>query len=215
MIQRASLLIAALLASGGVQAQNKLKVGLMLPATGTYAQLGTAIENGFKLYVAEQGGKLGGREIEFVKVDDESDPSKATDNVNKLIKRDNVDVLIGTVHSGVATAMAKAAKESGTLLIVPNAGANAVTGPMCAPNIFRSSFSNWQPGYAMGEVMAKKGIKKVVTITWKYAAGDESVGGFKESFEKAGGQVVKELTLPFPNVEFQALLTPSSRAPAR
>jgi branched-chain amino acid transport system substrate-binding protein len=207
MIQRASLLIAALLASSGVQAQNKLKVGLMLPATGTYAQLGTAIENGFKLYVAEQGGKLGGREIEFVKVDDESDPSKATDNVNKLIKRDNVDVLIGTVHSGVATAMAKAAKESGTLLIVPNAGANAVTGPMCAPNIFRSSFSNWQPGYAMGEVMAKKGIKKVVTITWKYAAGDESVGGFKESFEKAGGQVVKELTLPFPNVEFQALLT--------
>jgi branched-chain amino acid transport system substrate-binding protein len=103
--------------------------------------------------------------------------------------------------------MAKAAKESGTLLIVPNAGADAVTGPMCAPNIFRSSFSNWQPGYAMGEVMAKKGIKKVVTITWKYAAGDESVRGFKEAFEKGGGSVVKELNLPFPNVEFQALLT--------
>jgi branched-chain amino acid transport system substrate-binding protein len=78
---------------------------------------------------------------------------------------------------------------------------------MCAPNIFRSSFSNWQPGYAMGEVMAKKGHKKVVTITWKYAAGDESVKGFKEAFEKGGGQVVKELSLPFPNVEFQALLT--------
>ncbi len=41
---------------------------------------------------SEQGGKLAGREIEFVKVDDESDPAKATDNVNKLIKRDNVDV---------------------------------------------------------------------------------------------------------------------------
>jgi branched-chain amino acid transport system substrate-binding protein len=90
---------------------------------------------------------------------------------------------------------------------VPNAGADAVTGAMCAPNIFRSSFSNWQPGYAMGEVMAKKGHKKVVTITWKYAAGDESVRGFKEAFEKGGGQVVKELNLPFPNVEFQALLT--------
>ena len=189
------------------QAPAKLKVGLMLPATGTFAALGTAIENGFKLYVSEQGGKIAGREIEYFKVDDESDPSKATDNVNKLIKRDNVDVIIGTVHSGVAMAMAKAAKESGTTLIVPNAGADAVTGPMCAPNIFRSSFSNWQPGYAMGEVMAKKGIKKVVTITWKYAAGDESVKGFKESFEKSGGQVVKELSLPFPNVEFQALLT--------
>ena len=199
---------AALVAASAAQAQGaKLKVGLMLPATGTYAALGTAIENGFRLYVGEQGGKLGGREIEFVKVDDESDPAKATDNVNKLIKRDNVDVLVGTVHSGVAMAMAKVAKDTGTLLLVPNAGADAVTGPMCAPNIFRSSFSNWQPGYAMGEVVAKKGHKNVVTITWKYAAGDESVRGFKEAFEKAGGKVVKELSLPFPNVEFQALLT--------
>jgi branched-chain amino acid transport system substrate-binding protein len=179
----------------------------MLPATGTFASLCTAIDNGFRLYVAEQGGKLGGREVEYVRVDDESDPSKATDNVNKLIKRDNVDVLVGSVHSGVAMAMAKVAKDTGTLLIVPNAGADAVTGPMCAPNIFRSSFSNWQPGYATGEVVAKKGLKTVVTITWKYAAGDESVRGFKESFEKGGGKVVKELSLPFPQVEFQALLT--------
>jgi branched-chain amino acid transport system substrate-binding protein len=185
----------------------KLKVGFMLPYSGTYAALGDAIEKGFRLYLVEQGGRVGGREVEFFKVDDESDPAKATDNVNKLIKRDNVDVIIGTVHSGVAMAMAKAAKDNGTLLIIPNAGAVAVTGPMCAQNIFRSSFSNWQPGYAMGEVAAKRGAKKVVTITWKYAAGDESVGGFKEAFEKSGGQVVKELSLPFPNVEFQPLLT--------
>jgi branched-chain amino acid transport system substrate-binding protein len=208
-LARRTLLVMAAVACFSAHAQTapKLKVGLMLPATGTFAALGTAIENGFRLYVAEQGGKLAGREIEFVKVDDESDPSKATDNVNKLIKRDNVDVLVGTVHSGVAMAMAKAARDSNTTLIVPNAGADAVTGAMCAPTIFRSSFSNWQPGYAMGEVMAKKGHKKVVTITWKYAAGDESVRGFKEAFEKSGGQVLKELSLPFPGVEFQALLT--------
>jgi branched-chain amino acid transport system substrate-binding protein len=208
---RASLLAsAALLASTGALAQAKLKVGLMLPYTGTFAALGNAIENGFRLYVQEQGGKLGGREIEFVKVDDESDPAKATDNVNKLVKRDSVDVIIGTVHSGVAMAMARVAKESGTLLIVPNAGAGAVTGALCAKNIFRSSFSNWQPGYAMGDVVAKKGHKKVVTITWKYAAGDESVAGFKEGFAKGTngqGQILKELSLPFPGVEFQALLT--------
>ncbi len=204
-----SLLMAGLLALPGAQAQApaKLKVGLMLPATGTYASLGVAIENGFKLYVTEHGGKLGGREIEYFKVDDESDPSKATDNVNKLIKRDNVDVIVGTVHSGVALAMARAAKESNTLLIVPNAGADAITGPMCATNIFRSSFSNWQSAYAAGAVVAKEGKKKAVTITWKYAAGDEMAAAFKDGFEKAGGQVVKEITLPFPNVEFQALLT--------
>ncbi|MEJ8847957.1 ABC transporter substrate-binding protein [Variovorax rhizosphaerae] len=200
-------LALACIATLGHAQQGKLKVGLMLPYSGTYTALGVAIENGFKLRVDELGGKLAGREIEYIKVDDESDPAKATDNVNKLIKRDNVDVIIGTVHSGVVMAMAKAAKESGTVLIVPNGGADAVTGPMCAPNIFRSSFSNWQPAYAMGEVAAKQGKKTAMTITWKYAAGDESVAGFKEGFEKGGGKVTKELTVPFPNVEFQALLT--------
>ncbi|HVO87320.1 MAG TPA: ABC transporter substrate-binding protein [Casimicrobiaceae bacterium] len=194
-------------ASTGVQAQNKIKVGFMLPYTGTYAALGTAIENGFRLYVQEQGGKLGGREIDYYKVDDESEPSKAVDNTNKLIKRDNVDVVVGTVHSGVVMAMAKVAKDTNTLLVIPNAGARAVTGPMCAPNIFRASFSNWQPGYAMGKVAGERGAKKVVTITWKYAAGDESVEGFRDGLKTTGGEVVKELTLPFPNVEFQALLT--------
>ncbi len=116
---RLAILAAAVLAAPLAAAQGtKLKVGLMLPATGTFASLGSAIENGFKLYVQEQGGKLGGREVEFVKIDDESEPAKATDNVNKLIKRDNVDVIVGTVHSGVATAMARVAKESGTILIV-------------------------------------------------------------------------------------------------
>ena len=206
---RITLIAACAMAASLSLAQTpaKIKVGLMLPYTGTYAALGIAIENGFRLQIAEQGGKLAGREIEFVKVDDESDPSKATDNVNKLVKRDNVDVLVGSVHSGVAMAMAKVAKDTGTLLIVPNAGADIVTGAMCAPNIFRSSFSNWQPAYAMGEVAAKKGAKKAVTITHKYAAGDESVKGFREAFEKGGGQVVKDLSLPFPGVEFQALLT--------
>lgn len=184
-----------------------LKVGLMLPSTGTYASLGTMIENGFKLYVSEQGGKLAGREIQYFKVDDESDPAKASDNVNKLIKRDQVDVLIGSVHSGVALVMARAARESGTLMIVPNAGADVITGPMCAKNIFRSSFSNWQPSFAMGKIVAERGHKKMMTITWNYAAGKESVDAFAEGFEAAGGKVTGNLNVPFPNVEFQALLT--------
>ncbi|MFT3818221.1 MAG: ABC transporter substrate-binding protein [Rubrivivax sp.] len=198
---------AAALATTAQAQQAPLKVGLMLPATGTYTALGDAIEKGFKLYVQEQGGKLAGREIQYFKVDDESEPSKATDNVNKLIKRDQVDVLVGTVHSGVALAMARAAKESNTLLIVPNAGADGITGPQCAANIFRTSFSNWQPGYAAGVVAAGKGYKRAMTITWNYAAGIETVKGFTEGFEKGGGKVLKDLSLPFPNVEFQALLT--------
>lgn len=185
----------------------KIKVGLMLPATGTFAALGTAITNGFRLAVDERGGKLAGREIEYFTVDDESNPAKAPENTNRLVQRDKVDVLIGTVHSGVALGMAKIARETGTLLLIPNAGADDITGPMCSPNIFRTSFSNWQPVHPIGKVMAERGHKTAVWISWNYAAGQESGRSFKEGFEKAGGKVIRELGLPFPNVEFQPLLS--------
>lgn len=190
-----------------VAQEAKLKVGLMLPSTGTFADPDSATSNGFKQFVSENGGKLAGREVEYFTLDDESDPSKAVENANKLIKRDKVDVLIGSVHSGVALAMAKVARETKTLLIVPNAGADEITGPFCAPNIFRSSFSNWQPAYAMGKVLGDKKVQRVVTLTWNYLAGQQYVEGFKESFEKSGGKVIKKITLTFPDVEFQAQLT--------
>jgi branched-chain amino acid transport system substrate-binding protein len=185
----------------------KLKLGLMLPYTGTYAQLGEAITDGLKLAIAEAGGKLGGRDIEYAVVDDESEPAKAPENANKLVTRDKVDFLIGTVHSGVAMAMVKIARDTGAMLVIPNAGAAAATGALCAPNIFRTSFSNWQPAFPMGKVVTDRGLKNAVTLTWQYSAGEESAGGFKEGFTAAGGKIIKELWLPFPNVEFQPLLT--------
>jgi branched-chain amino acid transport system substrate-binding protein len=191
-----------------LRAQNApIKVGLMLPYTGTYAALGNAITNAFKLYVAEKGGKLAGREIEYVVLDDESEPAKAVDNANRIVNRDKVDVLVGTVHSGVQAGMVKVARETGVLSIIPNAGFGAATGQLCAPNIFRTSFSNWQTIHALGKVMWDKGHKTAAWITHKYAAGEEMFGGFKEGYEKVGGKIVKDLWLPFPNVEFQALIT--------
>ena len=185
----------------------KIRVGFMLPYTGTFAQLGVAIENGFRLAINEQGGKLGGREIEYFKVDDESEPSKGIENASKLVQRDKVDVLVGTVHSGVQMGIQKVARDSGVLSLIPNAGVHAATRGLCAPNVFRTSFTNSQPTLALGKAMVDKGHKKAVWITWKYAAGDEAFEGFKESYTKAGGSIIKELGLPFPQVEFQALLT--------
>lgn len=203
----AAALLAAAPVMAASDADRPVKVGFMLPYSGTYAALGDGITNAFKMAIDQQGGKLGGRNIEYYSVDDASDPSKAVENANRLVKRDDVDVIIGTVHSGVSMALSKVARDSNTLLIVPNAGADEVTGVMCAPNIFRTSFSNWQPSYAMGGVVADQGHKKVVTLTWKYAGGEQMVAGFKESFEAKDGEIVKELYIPFPSVEFQPFLT--------
>ena len=67
--------------------QPRLRIGLMLPYTGTFAALGNAITNAFKLAVAEQGGKLGGRDVEYFTVDEESDPAKAPENTNRLVQQ--------------------------------------------------------------------------------------------------------------------------------
>ena len=190
-----------------VRAQSdKVRVGFMLPYTGAFAPLGVAIENGFRMALGEQGGKLGGREVEFFKVDDESNPPKGVENATRLVQRDKVDVLVGTVHSGVQLGIHKVARDTGVLNLIPNAGVHIATRQQCAPNVFRTSFSNSQPTLALGKAMVDRGHKKAVWITWSYAAGDEAFEGFEQSYTAAGGTILKKLSLPFPNVEFQALL---------
>ena len=211
VISRSAALVGAastgLLLPSIVRAQGgKVRVGFMLPYSGTFAQLGVVIENGVRLAIDQQGGKLGGREIEWFKVDDESEPSKGVENASKLVQRDKVDVLIGTVHSGVQMGIHKVARDTGVLNLIPNAGVLAATRALCAPNVFRASYTNSQPTLGLGKAMVERGHKKAVWISWKYAAGDEAFEGFKQSYTAAGGTIVKELGLPFPNVEFQALL---------
>jgi branched-chain amino acid transport system substrate-binding protein len=190
-----------------IGAQAKIKIGTLLPYSGTYTWLGESITNAFQLSIAQAGGKLGGREIEHIKVDSEAKPPKAAELTNKLIGQEKVDFIVGPVHSGVAMAMAKIAREEGTMTVIPNAGANQVTGPLCAPNIFRTSFSNWQPGHPMGKVLAEEGKKTAVLCYWDYGAGKQSAQGFKDAFVPGGGKIIKEIGVPFPKVEFQSALT--------
>jgi len=183
-----------------------LKIGLMLPYSGTYAKLGENITFAVEMLIAEKGGKLGGREVEIVKLDDESKPELAPQNADRLVKRDEVDVLIGTVHSGVQMGIHRVVRESGTLTIIPNAGNVAITRELCAPNVYRASFSNWQPAYGMGVAAGKKGYKKGIWVSWDYAAGSESCDGFKQGLEENGGKFIEFLKLPFPQTNFQPLL---------
>ena len=183
-----------------------VKIGLMLPYSGTFAQLGDSITQAFEMYLAERGGKLGGRAITVVRLDDQSDPAAAPQNVNRLLNRDKVDVLVGTVHSGVVMALVQAARERGVPLIIPNAGNVAASRELCGESVFRTSFTNWQPAYGMGLAVAKSGVKKAAWVTWDYAAGKESGDGFADGLKAGGAELVTRLTLPFPETNFQPLL---------
>lgn len=186
----------------------RIRIGLMLPYSGIYAPLGASIENGFRLALKEAGGAFAGRDVQFIKVNDESDPAKAPANIDRLVRQEKVDLVVGTVHSGVAVEMIRVTRAAGVMHIIPNAGLAAAGGALCAPNIFRTSFSNWQSGFAMGSVMARRSaVRKVVTLGWRYAAGEESVKGFRGAYLKGGGRIVKEMWLPFPAANYLSLLS--------
>src|SRR5258708_25524852 len=98
-LARRPLLAGATAIAGGLPMriafgqQAKVKVGLMLPYSGTFAALGTNITDAMKLAIAEKGGKLGGRDIEYVQLDDESAPAKAPQNANRWVVGAKVDFL--------------------------------------------------------------------------------------------------------------------------
>ncbi|MCB1761118.1 MAG: ABC transporter substrate-binding protein [Gammaproteobacteria bacterium] len=185
----------------------KVKVGILLPYTGTYAKLGTNIKDALQLRIDEAGGKLGGREVEYINIDSEAKPPKAPELTNKLLKKEQVDFLVGPVHSVVGMAMVKLARNTGVIAVIPNAGANQLTDDLCAPNIFRTSFSSYQVGYPGGPAMLEDGHKRVVLMYWNYGFGKQVTAAFRESFEAGGGTIVKDIPTPFPKVEFQAYLT--------
>jgi branched-chain amino acid transport system substrate-binding protein len=197
----ASGLAAPALAQGA-----PLRLGLMLPFSGTFAALGENIAAAVDLHLAERGGRLGGRLVQVIRLDDESNPANAVQNVNRLLGRDRAEALIGTVHSGVVMALVQAAREKGVPLVIPNAGNVAATRELCAQTIFRTSFSNWQPAYGMGLALGRQGVKRAAWITWDYAAGNEAGEGFRDGLKASGGEVVATLKLPFPETNFQPLL---------
>ena len=197
---------AASLAAPAIAQAAPIKIGLMLPFSGTFAALGENISAAVDLYVKELGGQMGGRAVELVRLDDESDPAKAPSNVNRLIGRDRVSALIGTVHSGVVMSLVQAARDQEIPLIIPNAGNVAATRELCALSVFRSSFSNWQPAYGMGRALAAKGVKKAAWVSWDYAAGKESAEGFRDGLKAGGAELTKVLLLPFPETNFQPIL---------
>ncbi|WP_421842195.1 ABC transporter substrate-binding protein [Marinobacter algicola] len=201
------VLAGVLLSVSAFAAPAPIKVGVLVPLSGTFTVPGEGVLNGLRLAIDDNGGTLGGREVQYEIIDSEANPGRGVANMQRLVSGANVDVVVGPVHSGVALAAIKVARESGMTLLIPNAGLDVATRQMCASNIFRTSFSNWQPGYGMGQAAAKQGIKEAVTMAWRYGAGEESVAGFKQGFEEGGGKIIKEIYVPFPSVEFQSQFT--------
>ena len=178
-------------------AKDTIKIGTLLPYSGVYTVLGEEITNAMILAFDEIDNTIHGKRIELLKGDTEVKPNIALQKARKLISSDKVDVLVGPVSSSVALAIRNLVVQSKTPLIIPNAGANVLTGEKCSKFITRISFSNYQINAPMGTWLAESGVKSAFLLAPDYAAGKEMMSAFKTKFVEAGGKILGEEYTPF------------------
>ena len=192
-----------------------IKIGVVLPYTGVYAVLGESITQAMELVFARENWTVAGRKIEMIKEDDEMKPPVGIRKTEKLIDSDKVDILTGPVHSGILMGMRDKVHGSKTILIVSNAGADAISRERCSKWIFRASFSNWQPCQPMGGWVAKHVAKEVFQIAPNYQAGKDMMAAFRETFTPAGGKVVAEDYPKLGETDYEPYLTKIKQSGAK
>ena len=181
-----------------------LKIGLILPYSGVYANFGEGITNGFDFALKKRGGQIAGRPVQVVKGDDQLDPKVGGEVAQKIVTRDNVDLVVGTVGSNVLPVLQKICTDNNKPLIVPTAAGNDTTRANCHPLVFRVSHSNWQMTSPAGAWLFKRGAKKVMTMGMNYATGKEEVIAFSDEFKKAGGEIVDQKWPGWKELDYQA-----------
>lgn len=198
------------------QSGDEVKIGLLVPASGVYAPLGEDMRNGFKLYLDQHGGKLGGHTIKVVNADEGEGPQTGVPAAQKLVTQDRSAAVVGVVNSATALGLRDFFNESKVPLVVANAGANDITGARKSEYVWRTSFANGKVAGALGPTVAKEAKGGVYMIAADYAAGREMVAGFRASFEAAGGKVIGEKYTPFGKTQdFQPYLSAIRSSGAR
>ncbi|TFV83104.1 hypothetical protein E4P40_14755 [Blastococcus sp. CT_GayMR20] len=206
----AALLVAALLVAGcgggdsgggdggGGGGEQTLKVGLFLPEVGPFAGNADAQEQGFRHYVENvSDGSLSGYQVEIINADTANDPAVARENVQRLVERDEVDVVVGVISSAVAYAIAPYLEESGVPMIFTAAAADDLTQRDHAPNMFRTNTAASQVMLPLGTYACEElGYKTAAMVSLDYAFGYESNGGFARAYEDAGCEIVQEVYSP-------------------
>ena len=179
----------------------EFKLGVVLPYSGVYAELGTSITNGMRMYFDSVDNQAGNRKITMVTADEQVALADAVAATKKVVEQDSVDMVAGYVSSPNAAGNRDYLHGQKIPTLIANAGVNSLSRAAKSPFIYRTSFSNWQPAHPVGTYVAEKlGKKKIQLVYAKYGAGLESVASFKETFTAAGGTIVgPDVATPFPN----------------
>jgi branched-chain amino acid transport system substrate-binding protein len=190
--------------AGTAAAQEKFKIGLILPMTGPFASTGKQIEAAARLYIAQNGDTVGGKKVELIVKDDTSAPDVTKRIAQELVVNDKVNVLAGFGLTPLALATAPIATQSKTPMVVMAAATSSIT--QASPYVVRTSFALPQAAVALADWVPNNGIKKVVTLVSDYGPGIDAEKFFKERLLFNGGQVLETLRVPMRNPDFAPFL---------
>jgi branched-chain amino acid transport system substrate-binding protein len=206
MMRVIAILAAALslIGAGAAQAQQTVKIGLILPLTGPFTSTGKQIEAGARLYLAQHGSTVAGKRIEIVVRDDGAVADNTKRIAQEMIVNDKVNLLAGFGLTPLALATAPLATEGKVPLIVMGAATGII--PDRSPYIVRTSMVTSQITVGIADWAPKNGIKRVVTLVSDYAPGVDIEKAFSERFKAAGGEIMEQIRVPLANPDFAPFL---------
>src|SRR5579863_4067946 len=194
---------AAGFSAGSAAAQDTVKIGIVIPMTGTSGAVGREISDAAHLYVAQHGDTVAGKKIELIVRDDASVPDNAKRLAQEMIVNDHVNFL-GAGLTPSAMSMAPIATEGKVATVVMVSGTSVVTER--SPYYVRTSFTLGQQSGIIADWAIKDGAKKAVSILSDWAPGAEAGKVFEANFTKGGGQILETLKVPLSNADFAPFL---------
>jgi branched-chain amino acid transport system substrate-binding protein len=206
----AAAALAVIAAAPTVAQQKTIKIGFISSFSGPVAAIGNDMRNSFELALDHLGRKLGGMPVEVIYEDDQIKPEVGVQKTQKLIESDKVDFMVGYIWSNVALASLKPLVDSKTITFITNAGASQISGELCSPYVFTTSWNNDQTPQAVGLYMNQKNVKTAFLIGPNYAAGKDMLEGVASTFK---GQIVGRELTAWPNqLDFSAELSKARAA---
>ena len=182
------------------------KLGLLTVKTGPLAQGGIQMEQGVVTYLKEKNYTFSGRKVDFISADTGGNPAGAKTKAQELIERDKVDVILGPLAAFELLAITDYIAQQKTPLL-SLAAAEDMTQRRPNPYFLRASATSAQAMHPMADYAAKEmKFKRIITISEDFAFGYEQMGGFQQTFEDAGGKILKKLWPPIVTPDYTPYL---------
>ena len=178
-------LTVAVLATLSTAALADINVGVSVAATGPAASLGIPEKNTFALLPAT----IAGEKVNYIVLDDATDPTAATKNIKKLISENKVDIVVGSTTTPSSLAMMDVAVDNETPLI-SMAGSAIVVEPMDDKRkwVFKTAQNDAHMATALVQHMTDKNVHSVAFIGFADAYGE---GWYKEFAKIAEARKLK------------------------